>query len=88
MKYTILQTDISSERVIMQDITDEQGNIIGQDQTNEYEVDVTLCLKHEDNFIPPFSKTITVKSNNSQTGFEVDVQRQQEIDNYLNLINQ
>ena len=88
MKYTILQTDISSERVIMQDITDEQGNIIGQDPTNEYEVDVTLCLKHEDNFIPPFSKTITVRSNNSQTGFEVDVQRQQEITNYLNLINQ
>ncbi len=88
MKYTILQTDISSERVIMQDITNEQGNIIGQDQTNEYEVDVTLCLKHEDNFIPPFSKTITVRSNNSQTGFEVDEQREQEINNYLNLINQ
>lgn len=88
MKYTILQTDISSERVIMQDITDEQGNIIGQDPTNEYEVDVTLCLKHEDNFIPPFSKTITVKSNNSQTGFEVDEQREQAIQDYLTQINQ
>ena len=43
MKYTILQTDISSERVIMQNITDEQGNIIGQEPTNEYEVDITLC---------------------------------------------
>jgi hypothetical protein len=88
MKYTISQTDISSERVIMQNITDEQGNIIGQEPTNEYEVDITIGLKHLDNFIPPFSKTIIVKSNNAQTGFEVDTQRQQEIQDYLNLINQ
>lgn len=88
MKYTISQTDISSERVIMQNITDEQGNIIGQEPTNEYEVDITIGLKHLDNFIPPFSKTITVKSNNSQTGFEVDEQREQEIQNYITLINQ
>ena len=88
MKYTISQTDISSERVIMQNITDEQGNIIGQEPTNEYEVDITIGLKHLDNFIPPFSKTIIVKSNNNQTGFEVDIQREQAIQDYLNLINQ
>jgi len=88
MKYTISQTDISSERVIMQNITDEQGNIIGQEPTNEYEVDITIGLKHLDNFIPPFSKTIIVKSNNTQTGFEVDIQREQEIQNYINQINQ
>lgn len=88
MKYTISQTDISSERVIMQNITDEQGNIIGQEPTNEYEVDITIGLKHLDNFIPPFSKTIIVKSNNTQTGFEVDEQREQAIQDYLNLINQ
>lgn len=88
MKYTISQTDISSERVIMQNITDEQGNIIGQEPTNEYEVDITIGLKHLDNFIPPFSKTIIVKSNNSQTGFEIDEQREQAIQDYLNLINQ
>jgi len=88
MKYTISQTDISSERVIMQNITDEQGNIIGQEPTNEYEVDITIGLKHLDNFIPPFSKTIIVKSNNTQTGFEIDEQREQAIQDYLNLINQ
>jgi len=87
MKYTISQTDISSERVIMQNITDEQGNIIGQEPTNEYEVDITIGLKHLDNFIPPFSKTIIVKSNNTQTGFEVDTQREQEITNFLNYVN-
>lgn len=88
MKYTISQTDISSERVIMQNITDEQGNIIGQEPTNEYEVDITIGLKHLDNFIPPFSKTIIVKSNNTQTGFEIDEQREQAIQNFLNQINQ
>ena len=88
MKYTISQTDISSERVIMQNITDEQGNIIGQEPTNEYEVDITIELKHLDNFIPPFSKTIIVKSNNTQTGFEIDEQRERAIQDYLNLINQ
>lgn len=87
MKYTILRKDISPERLVMQDITDDEGNITGQEPTNEYEVDITIGLKHENDFIPPFSKTIIVRSNNSQTGFEVDIQRQQEIENYITLIN-
>lgn len=73
MKYTILRKDISPERLVMQDITDDEGNITGQEPTNEYEVDITIGLKHENDFIPPFSKTIIVRSNNSQTGFEVDI---------------
>jgi len=88
MKYTILQTDISPERIVMQNILDNEGNIINHEPTDEYEVDITLGIKYENDFIPPFSKTITVRSNNSQTGFEVDEQRQQAIQDYLNLINQ
>lgn len=84
MKYTILQKDISPERVIMHNITDEEGTIISQEPTDEYEVDITLGIKYENDFIPPFSKTITVRSNNSQTGFEVDEQRQLAIETFLN----
>lgn len=87
MKYEITQIDISSERVIFKEIIGE-NNEIQKIPTNEYEVDITIGLKHIDNFIPEFSKTISIKSNNSQTGFEIDTQRQQEIQNYLNLINQ
>lgn len=87
MKYELIKTDISTERVIFQEIIGE-NNETQKIPTDEYEVDITIGLKHIDNFIPPFSKTITVKSNNSQTGFEVDIQRQQEVENYLNLINQ
>ena len=84
MKYTILRKDISPERVIMHNITDEEGTIISQEPTDEYEVDITLGIKYENDFIPPFSKTITVRSNNSQTGFEVDIQRQLIIETFLN----
>lgn len=84
MKYTILQTDISPERIVMQNILDNEGNIINQEPTDEYEVDITLGLKYENEFIPTFSKTITVRSNNSQTGFEVDEQRQLAIETFLN----
>jgi len=84
MKYTILQTDISPERIVMQNILDNEGNIINHEPTDEYEVDITLGIKYENDFIPHFSKTITVRSNNSQTGFEVDEQRQLAIETFLN----
>lgn len=79
MKYQLLNTSISSEIPIL----GEAG-----EATNDYQVIITLCLKPIDGIAPSFFKDIEVTSNNSQTGFEVDVQRQQEINNYLNLINQ
>ena len=91
MKYELIKIDISSETSIMKNIIEvinEVETIIGQEPTDEYEVDITIGLKHLDNFIPPFSKTIIVKSNNNQTGFEIDEQREQAIQDYLNLINQ
>ena len=87
MKYELIKTDISTERVIFQEIIGE-NNETQKIPTDEYEVDITIGLKHIDNFIPPFSKTITVKSNNSQTGFEVDEQRQLAIETFINEINQ
>lgn len=53
---------------------------------NEYSIDITIGLETVDGLIQ-FSKTITVISDNSMTGFQVDAQRDQAIDDYLDLIN-
>ena len=78
MKYELKHTVISSERTTL----DENG-----EPTDNYEVTITLALSPIDTFIPPFSKDIIVVSNNNMTGYQVDVQRNQEIQNFLNLIN-
>jgi hypothetical protein len=72
MKYELTKTDYSGETVINE---------------TEYSVNITLGLHPLDNFTPDFSKTITIVSNNSQTGFEVDTQRETAITSYLNTIN-
>lgn len=56
-------------------------------ENNEYSIDITLPLQTNDSLAIPFSLTITVTSNNQQTGFEVDTQRQQAINEYLIEIN-
>ena len=100
MKYELIKTDISSERTIMQDIIEtyqeanpegemeEKTRVIGQEPTDNYEVTITLGIHSIDNIAPDFSKDIIVTHYNSQTGFEVDEQREQAIQDYLNLINQ
>lgn len=75
----------------MQDVIeliDEVETITGKEETDDYEVTITLGIHPIDGIGADFSKDIIVRNSNSMTGFEVDVQRQQEIDNYLNLINQ
>ena len=54
---------------------------------DNYEVTITLALSPIDTFIPTFSKDIIVVSNNNMTGYQVGVQRNQEIQNFLNTIN-
>ena len=96
MKYELINTDISSERVIMRDITEtilndnqeEVINIIGTEPTDNYEVTITIGVHPIDNIAPNFSKDVIVISNNSMTGFEVDEQRKQAIQDYIILINQ
>jgi len=91
MKYELIKIDISSETSIMKNIIEvinEVETIIGQEPTDEYEVIITLGIHPTDEIAPDFSKSIIVKSNNNQTGFEVDEQREQAIQDYLNLINQ
>lgn len=52
-----------------------------------YKVDILLTFKSDNELIPNFTKVLTVISDNKQTGYEVDEQRQLEINNYLSEIN-
>ena len=99
MKYELIKTDISSERTVMQDIVEtyevenedgeivEQTRVIGQEETDDYEVTITLGLHTADDLIPDFSKDIIVRSNNAQTGFQVDEQRNLAVLEYIQEIN-
>lgn len=88
MKYELIKTTLSPEYPMTIDILDENGEVIGQEaDTENYCVVVTLGIKPTDDVAPYFSKDIIVTSNNSMTGYQVDVQRNQEIQNFLNLIN-
>ena len=73
MRFIIVNTDYGKESE-----TDEQGN---------YSAVITIALQSDDNKIPQFSKDITVISNNSMTGFEVDKQREQAIEEFLKEFN-
>lgn len=89
MKYELIRTDISSERTIMQNIVeiiDDVETITGQEATDDYEVTITLGIHPTDGIGADFSKDITVTSNNSQTGFEVDIQREQAVSDYMQSI--
>lgn len=89
MKYELIKTDISAERTVMQDIVeviDEVETITGQEETGDYEVTITIGIHPTDGIGADFSKDITVTSNNSQTGFEVDIQREQAVSDYMQSI--
>lgn len=52
-----------------------------------YYVNVNLWIKEENDLIPPFEKLIPIVSLNSMTGFEVDAQREQVINDFMNSLN-
>lgn len=54
---------------------------------NEYSIDITLPLVTNDELAFQFSKTISVVSQNSQTGYEVDTARAAAVADYLIQIN-
>ena len=89
MKYELIKTDISAERTIMQDIVeiiDEVETVTGQEETDEYDVTITMGIHPTDGIGADFSKDITVTSSNAQTGFEVDIQREQAVSDYMQSI--
>jgi len=54
---------------------------------NKYSINITIGLHPTDNIAPNFSIDIIVESDNSQTGYQVDEQRNKAIEDYLELIN-
>lgn len=72
MKYEKLNLGYGAEQII-----DE----------NKYAINITIGLHPTDNIAPNFSVDIIVTSDNSQTGYEVDAQRNKAIEEYLELIN-
>mgnify|MGYP000883415078 CR=1 FL=1 len=90
MKYELIKTDISAERIIMQDIIeviDGVETVTGQEESGDYEVTITLGIHPTDGIGADFSKDIIVKSHNSQTGFQVDIERAMAIEEYMQTIN-
>lgn len=73
-KYELVQTGLGKETE-----TDENGN---------YQIDIVIVIRPTDTFVPDFSKVITVVSNNEMTGTAVDLQRETEVNNFMNAINQ
>jgi len=68
------------------EIIDDVETITGQEATDDYEVTITLGIHPTDGIGTDFSKDIIVKSNNSMTGFEVDIQREQAVSDYMQSI--
>ena len=90
MKYELIKTNISAERTVMQDIVeiiDEVETVTGQEETDEYDVTITMGIHPTDGIGADFSKDITVTSHNAMTGFEVDTQREQAVQDYIDSIN-
>lgn len=82
-KYTIIGDPIlSNEWDIF--TTDENGNQIA---TDTYGVNISIGVHPTDNIAPDFTKTFESISSNSQTGTEVNIQRQQDIQNYIATLN-
>lgn len=53
----------------------------------KYSCTITIGLRCVDGVGPDFSKDIVVISDNEQTGYDVDNQRQEAIDDFINEIN-
>lgn len=65
----------------------DYGKETEADEKGNYNCIITIGIVPSSDLIPPFSKDIVVESNNSMTGFEVDEQRQKEIDEFMNKLN-
>lgn len=78
MKYELLRVEYNSETTII----DAENNA-----TDNYLIVITLYIHPTDGVASDFQKHIKVINNNSQTGFEVDAQREKAINDYITEIN-
>jgi hypothetical protein len=72
MRYEIIETQISAETTL---------------ENDKYSVLISLAVKDNNDLIPNFTKWITVESHQSKTGYEVDLQRETAINNYIAELN-
>ena len=68
-------------------IKTDYGRETETDADNNYSISITVALHPTDGIAPDFSKDIVVTSNNRQTGFEVDTQREEAVAAYMEQIN-
>lgn len=86
MRYIIINQSISAD-------TDVFDTVINADEsqvitpTNKYFVAITLTIQDTESMANPFTKSLTVTSNNLETGFEVNAARNKAINDYLDSIN-
>lgn len=99
MRYELINTSISPESTLydvenIPEKKDKDGNVIQEASvketpTDKYFCSISLTIKDTETKAddPTFTKSFTSISDNAQTGFEVDAQRQKEIDEYIKSIN-
>lgn len=86
MRYIIINQSISAD-------TDVFDTVINADEsqvitpTNKYFVAITLTIQDTESMANLFTASLTVTSDNLETGFEVNAARNQAINDYLDLIN-
>lgn len=85
MRYELINYTLGAEPQI---VKTEINNGIAEDViTDEYSVVIKMEIKDTTSLADNFFKEIFVTSHNNQTGFEVDAQRQLEVENYIKSIN-
>lgn len=86
MRYIIINQSISAD-------TDVFDTVINADEsqvitpTNKYFVAITLTIQDTKSMANPFTASLTVTSDNLETGFEVNAARNKAINDYLDSIN-
>jgi len=86
MRYTIINKSISADTDVFDTVINEDGSqeII---PTSKYFVAITLTIEDTESMANPFNQSLTITSDNAETGFEVNAARNTAINNYLDSIN-
>lgn len=85
MRYELINYTLGAEPQVV--ITEIEEGVAKDVTTDEYSVVIKMEIKDTTSLADNFFKEIIVTSHNNQTGFEVDAQRQLEIENYIKSIN-
>lgn len=72
MRYELINKELQDEAVISE---------------NEYKIIIRLEIKDTESIADNFFRYIDVASSNDLTGFEVDEQREKEVENFLLSLN-